>query len=124
MNSYQRVIRYDVAFEPPAPFQFELWETGLEVMENQPVRLKVKTLGLVQPDEVRLVLNNAPLVMEDRLTHFEYLLRPPLEDATFYFEANGVRSRDYNLRVLRVPLVDRFEMELEAWRICTGIPAL
>ena len=113
MNSYQRVIRYDVAFEPPAPFQFELWETGLEVMENQPFRLKVKTLGLVQPDEVRLVLNNAPLVMEDRLTHFEYLLRPPLEDATFYFEANGVRSRDYNLRVLRVPLVDRFEMELE-----------
>lgn len=113
LNSYQRVVRYDLAFEPPAPFQFELWETDLEALENQPFRLKMKTIGQVQPEEVRLVLNGTPLLMEDRLTHFEYLIRPPLEDAVFYFEANGVRSREYALRVLRVPLVDRFEMELQ-----------
>lgn len=112
LSSYQRVIQYNVAFEPPAPFRFELWDTALEALENRPVHIKIKTIGSVQPGEVRLVLNGAPFLMEDRLTHFEYLLRPPLEDASFYFEANGIRSREFTLRVLRVPVVDRFEMEL------------
>lgn len=112
LNSYQRVIRYNVAFEPPAPFRFELWETELEVLENRPVKLKVKTIGEVQPEEVRIVIDGTPLLMEDQLVHFEHSLRPPLQDATFYFEANGFRSRNFELRVLKVPVVDRFEMEL------------
>ncbi len=112
LSSYQRVIRYNVAFEPPAPFRFELWETDLEVLENRPVALKVKTPGNVQPDEVRLVINGSPFLMEDRLTYFEHILKPPLQDATFYFEANGFRSAEFELRVLKVPVIDRFEMEL------------
>ena len=112
LSSYQRVVRYNVAFEPPAPFRFELWETDLEVLENRPVALKVRTLGSVQPDEVRLVINGTSFLMEDRLTYFEHSLRPPLQDATFFFEANGFRSAEYELRVLKVPVIDRFEMEL------------
>lgn len=112
LNSYKRVVRYDVAFEAPAPFRFELWQTGLEALENKPVLIKVQTHGSVQPEEVRIVINGAPLLMEDRVSHYETTLRPPLQDATFFFEANGVRSADYELKIIKVPLVDRFEMEI------------
>lgn len=112
LNSYKRVARYNLAFESPAPFRFELVDTELEALENTPFVLKVRTAGTLQPEEVRVVINGTPLLMEDRLSHFETSLRPPLQDATFYFEANGVRSGEYQLSILKVPLIDRFEMEI------------
>ena len=113
LQSYKRVVNYRTAYEAPAPFYFELKNDSLRTLENQPYLLKVGTRGEVQPEEVRLVLDGKPLLMEDRVSHFEFQFRPPLESTTFYFEANGIRSQPYELEVVQVPVIDRFEMFLE-----------
>jgi hypothetical protein len=110
-RSYERVVKYETAFERPAPFLFELLNTELRQREDKPFVLKLRTAGAEQPGQVKLVLNGNPLIMEDRVTHFEYTFQPPLKSAEFIFEAEGITSRTYELEVLRIPVIDQFEME-------------
>ena len=112
-KSYERVVKYEMAFEPPAPFRFELLTQDLRQREDKPFVLKLTTLGEEQPSQVKLVLNGNPLIMDDLGTHFEYTFQPPLKPAEFNFEAEGISSRTYDLVVLRVPVIDKFEMELK-----------
>ncbi len=37
-GSYDRVVNYDLAYEPPAPFNFELLTTTLDVLEDNRIR--------------------------------------------------------------------------------------
>lgn len=113
LQSYQRVVNYRMAYEPPAPFRFEVVNASLESRENAAYVLKVRTIGDVQPESVVLNAGNRELLMEDKASHFEYTFRPPLETTTFYLQANGVQSPEYLLDVIRVPVIDRFRMDLE-----------
>jgi len=110
LNSYQRVVNYEMAYEAPAPFSFELLTPSLEVREDQVFELRVRTPGSVQPEQVQLVLKGNAIIMERNGGFFEYTFRPPLRSADFYFKASGVTSRPYTLQVLPVPVIDRLEM--------------
>ncbi len=110
LNSYQRVVNYEMAYQAPAPFRFELLTPSLKGREDQVFILKVRTPGIVQPDQVRLVLEGSTIIMERTGDFFEYSFRPPLKSADFYFEASEVTSGTYRLEVLPVPVIDRFEM--------------
>jgi hypothetical protein len=110
-KSYERVVKYDLAFEPPAPFRFQLLTPDLRQREDRPFVLKMTTFGEEQPEQVKLILDGNPLIMEDRGTHFEYAFQPPLNPARFNFEAAGITSQTYELEVLRTPIIDHFEME-------------
>ncbi len=110
LNSYQRVVNYEMAYQAPAPFSFELLTPSLKGREDQVFKLKVRTPGDVQPDQVRLVLEGSAIIMERTGDSFEYTFRPPLKSVDFYFEASEVTSRPYRLEVLPVPVIDRFEM--------------
>jgi hypothetical protein len=110
LKSYQRVVNYELAYEAPAPFSFELLTPSLRSREDQAFKLKVSTPGEVQPGQVRLVLQGTPIIMDHNADYFEYTFRPPLKTVDFYFEASEVRSRPYTLEVSRVPVIDRFEM--------------
>ena len=112
-RSYERVVKYEMAFEQPAPFRFELLTPQLRQREDQPFILKLRTVGDEQPGQVKLILNGNPLIMEDRVTHFEYTFQPPLKPAEFTFEAEGITSRTYDFEVLRIPIIDQFEMEFQ-----------
>ncbi len=112
INSYKRVVNYDLAYEPPAPFSFELLTADLRVREDQPFILKLRTPGEVQPDQVRLVLEGSPIIMERQGEYFQHTFQPPLQRMNFYLEAAGVSSRTYTLDVIRVPAIDGFEMVL------------
>ena len=110
-KSYERVVKYDMAFEPPAPFRFQLLTPQLRQREDRPFVLKLATYGEEQPEQMKLVLDGSPLLMEDRGSHFEYTFQPPLKPGRFNFEAAGITSQTYELEVLRVPIIDQFEME-------------
>ena len=113
MSSYRRVVNYRMAYEPPAPFSFQLMTPTLRQREDMPFVLKVGTPGEVRPDQVRLILEGTPMIMEDAGTHFEYTFRPPLKPVRFSFEAGGFSSREYALEVIKVPVIDRFEMSFK-----------
>ena len=62
-NSHNRVVHYQMAFERPAPFSFKVLNESLDVLDNEPLTLRVTTTGEVRPERVSLVYNGETLVI-------------------------------------------------------------
>ncbi|UCD60691.1 MAG: hypothetical protein JSV59_12560 [Flavobacteriaceae bacterium] len=112
-GSYERVINYDTAYEPPAPFIFKLLTGDLEVLEDSSVTLQVATEGKVQPTEVYIVVNGKELLLQKANDLYEFTFTPPLTSAEFYFKANDINSRIYELKSLKTPSIQFFEITLD-----------
>ncbi len=113
LGSYQRVINYDIAYEPPAPFQFMLLNSNMEGMENEPFMVEVRTEGSVQPDEVFIVVEGEDLLLQKQGNVYSYTFMAPIIDTNFYFRANGVGSRTYRLKSLKAPSIQYFTAILD-----------
>jgi hypothetical protein len=112
-GSYERVVNYDMAYEPPAPFVFKLLSNDLNVLENETFTALVSTEGKMRPENVHIVVNGREMLLQDNDGMFRYEFRPPLSQTDFYFVANDVRSRTYTLNVLEVPSIQDFKMVLD-----------
>ena len=53
-DSYDRMVNYKVAFEPPAPFEFFVINEHLKGIENKDFNLVVKTIGNVVPENAQI----------------------------------------------------------------------
>lgn len=112
-GSYKRVVNYNMAYEPPAPFSFELMNSDLSVYDDASYTLQVSTKGRLRPDDVFIVINDKKLLMEYKEGYYQYVFNPPHEHSLFYFMGNDVRSRDYKLSIVETPVLLDFEMELD-----------
>ncbi len=112
-RSYERVINYREAYQPPAPFQFLLMNDSLTGIENKPFTLYLKTKGTLIPEEVQLNVNGQTYFLQNTGPgNFVYTF-PGLQETTdFYFTANNIHSPTYHLNVLKVPVLTDFEMRL------------
>ncbi len=113
LGTYDRVVNYDVAYEPPAPFQFRVIAGNLSALETEEVTVKVATEGKIKPEEIRIVIDQRSFLMQNSDGVFQHTFSPPLSDAEFYFEANGYRSRTYRLEALQVPVIQDFRLVLK-----------
>ncbi|WP_265240283.1 DUF4175 family protein [Muriicola sp. Z0-33] len=111
-SSYKRVLNYDTAYEPPAPFEFRLISGDLNVLESAEYVIQVATEGKVRPENVYLMLNDKKYLLQQKNGVFQHQITPPLQSSSFYFEANGVTSRNYELNALRTPGIQNFRLEL------------
>ncbi len=111
-GSYNRVVNYDMAYEPPRPFEFQILNTDLSVLDGDPFVLRVTTEGKIRPDEMVLVTGEERLLMQNTEGVFEYTLKPPIRVSSFFLAANGTNSRVYDIRVIRTPTITNFEMHL------------
>jgi len=112
-GSADRVVNYDMAYEPPAPFHFRLLSEELKVLETESYKIEVLTEGKVQPEAVYVNLNGKQALLQKQNGRYQYTFTPPLTRTEFYFEANGVRSRPYTLEVLKTPAIQDFEVKLD-----------
>ena len=112
-GSYDRVLNFDVAYDPPAPFQFVVITGDLKALETDEVTVQVATEGNVQPAEINIVINDRSYLMQQSDNVFHYTFSPPLKDAEFYFEANGFTTRKYFLEAYSVPTIVDFVLKLE-----------
>ena len=112
-GSYKRVVNYDLAYEPPAPFAFKLLTSNLDVLEGESLTLSVMTEGRIKPEGISIVVNGQELLLQARDGFFHYVLAPPFESTGFYFVANGFRSREYFINVLAAPSIVDFDMVLD-----------
>ena len=112
-NSHQRVMHYDMAYERPAPFTFRLMNTSLEVMDNEPLTIQVKTEGDIRPDNVKMMVNGEELLMQRKGEFYEYRFEAPVPETNFYLTANGWDSRSYTINSYRTPTLVDFALELE-----------
>lgn len=113
-SSYSRVVRYDTAFEPPAPFSFIVGNEDLNAIEGKPFNLQVSTDGNVIPENAAILFNGETYYMHQIAPGlFEYTFSQPVEPIDFMFRANSVSSREYRLNVIKTPSLLDFEMLLD-----------
>ncbi|WP_313791221.1 hypothetical protein [Lacinutrix neustonica] len=112
-ESYQRVVNYQTAYEPPAPFQFFVLNEELEVVENTSFRLIIKTAGKVIPEAVQIKFNDETYYLQQQgLGSFEYVFEQLKDNLTFRLSANNVYSKPYKIRVIQAPTLLSFDMVL------------
>ncbi len=112
-GSYKRVINYDTAYEPPAPFSFRLLSGDLRVLEDQSHTVQVATEGKVKPTDVYIVVNGKEILLNKVKEFYEYTFIPPLNSTKFFFKANNIESRMYMLESLKTPSIQLFEITLD-----------
>ena len=113
-DSYERVVNYQTAYEPPAPFQFFVGNADLQALENKDFTLRVSTRGDVIPEDIQITYNNETYYLKQLGPgDFEHVFSQPKEDVDFSLFANNVTSRIYELKVVNVPTLLGFDMVLD-----------
>lgn len=113
-SSYKRVVHYDTAFEPPAPFSFIVMNDDLNAIEGKPFRLQVRTEGTTIPENASILFSGETYYMQQNGPGlFEYTFQQPVDPLDFRFKANKVSSREYLLDVVKTPSLLNFELFLD-----------
>ena len=112
-SSYKRVVNYDLAYEPPAPFSFKLLSENLDVLEGSSKIVSVATEGGIRPESMSIVVGDNEFLLQLKQGFYQYEFTQPLESVPFYFVANGFRSKEYLLNVLAAPSIVDFNMILD-----------
>lgn len=111
-NSYTRVVSYNVAFTKPSPFDFIVDVPNKVVVADVPVAIRVKTIGNVIPEEVRIVIDGMEQVLQFYGEFYEFTFVPPAGTSTFYFKGGGYSSKEYDLIAAAAPLISSLEVRV------------
>jgi Domain of unknown function (DUF4175) len=113
-DSYERVVNYKTAYEPPAPFQFFVLNESLQAIENKDFKLQVSTAGNVIPENAQIKFNGQSYFLQQVAAgDFQYTFSLPKEAVEFTLSANDVTSKPYKLTVVNTPNLVNFEMVLD-----------
>jgi hypothetical protein len=113
-DSYQRVVHYKTAYEPPAPFEFFVVNENLNAIENKDFKLVVKTAGNIIPESAQIEYNDEVYFLrQTEIGAFEYVFSQPKENIKFQLTANNVTSKPYTINVIETPSLLSFEMVLD-----------
>ena len=113
-TSYDRVVNYDTAYEPPAPFSFRLEQDNLTAIEGRDFILQIATEGKVVPQNARISFGNESYFLKQiGPGQFQYTFVNPVDDISFRIDANDVQSVPYTLKVIKTPTLEGFAMELD-----------
>ena len=113
-DSYDRVVNYNLAYEPPAPFQFSILNDSMTVREGENFTIDVRTTGRVTPEVMKIQYNGEDYFMENKNPgKFEYTFTNVTDKKSFFLSANDVISKPYELDVIAVPVLLDFEMHLK-----------
>ena len=113
-DSLKRVVNYNTAYAPPAPFEFFIMNTNLEAIENTSFTLIAKTVGKVVPESVQIAYNDEVYILnQTELGVFEYEFPQPKAPIDFKLVTVEVVSKPYRLNVLPIPVLLSFDMYLD-----------
>ncbi|EKF56780.1 hypothetical protein I215_01160 [Galbibacter marinus] len=112
-DSYKRVVDYQTAYAPPAPFEFLITNDSLKTLKGKSFTLEVETQGSRVPEDIQIVIGENRFFMEKSSTTIhQYTFVQPIEDIEFQLQATGVNSIPYQLKVIPTPSLLSFEMTL------------
>src|SRR5690606_42033485 len=99
-ESYTRMVHYNTAYEPPAPFAFQINNEVLHVEEGSSITLDITTAGSLTPETASIHFNDEMYYLKSAgQGGFQYTLQAVKQDMVFYLSANGVTSRTYEVIV-------------------------
>jgi hypothetical protein len=112
-QSLNRVVHFQDQFLPPAPFQFLVLNSNLQTEQNKDFIIRIKTEGKIVPENAMIFIGEESYFMETtKAGEFQYKIEKPISNVLFHVEANAVASSDYELKVVTVPSIANFEMQL------------
>jgi hypothetical protein len=113
-QSLNRVVNYKEQFIPPAPFAFLVLNKRLTTQEGTDFTIQVKSVGNVIPENAMIVIDDENYYMENgKAGTFQYTFSKPQKNVAFHIEANRVSSNDFELKVVEVPTISNFEMNIQ-----------
>ncbi len=119
-DSFARVVNYSQVYSPPAPFSFSILNDSLSVVEGEPFRLQIETIGNTVPENVKInFLNESYYLENSALGKFEYNFSRVQKSIKFFLEANGVTSDVYLINSIETPVINNLKMVLQ-YPIYTG----
>jgi len=112
-NSFKRIKNYDQVYEKPAPFSFVLNVDDLEVIEGDDFLLAVEVLGNEIPENVKILVGDDAYFMKQSAPgHFSYVFKNLSENQEFTLKSNNISSKTYNLKVVPVPKLINFSIDI------------
>ena len=112
-DSYVRIMHHQTPYTPPAPFHFQLQNSSLEVVEGHSLPLHIAIVGDVIPQEAMIFFEDELYFLhQESPGMFSYTFDTPSRDFTFYFEANGIRSRSYSVHIIPTPKIQHIQMHV------------
>ena len=112
-GTYERVVNYEIAFEKPAPFRFQLLSSNLTILQDESFTVQVATKGNVKPENVFIEINGQSILLQKENGFYVHTFTPPIKTTQFSFTANEVNSREYTLVALETPSIVAFTMNLK-----------
>ncbi|WP_438976959.1 DUF4175 family protein [Polaribacter sp.] len=113
-ESLERVVNHRTAYNPPAPFAFIIENKTLEVIQGKPITIVVKTVGNVTPSEAKILFNNQQYYLQNNEdTSFSYTFSDVQKPISFYVEANGIQSQEYQINVIGTPTINNISLSLD-----------
>ncbi|WP_114753906.1 hypothetical protein [Flavobacterium glaciei] len=112
-QSLNRVVHFNSAFLPPAPFKFVVLNSYLQTEQGKDFILRIKTEGNLVPENAMIFIDDESYFMESsKAGEFQFKIAKPSENILFHVEGNAISSPDYELKVITVPSIANFEMQL------------
>ena len=113
-QSTDRIVHFNRAYAPEAPFIFEIANKDLTAFYNEDFTVQVDLKGKAIPQNAYLVSRNQRLkLVPVGPGRFEYTLERVQQPMNFQVEAAGFFSDGYALKIVNRPEMTRFNVELE-----------
>ena len=112
-KSFDRVVNYNTAYLPPAPFILKLTNSDLEVIQGKPLTIYVAAEGDIIPEEAKIFYNNQEYFLQnsgDGLFH--YTFNSVDQKTDFFIESNGIQSIDYQINIIKIPTIQNLNLYL------------
>jgi len=112
-KSFSRVINYEKAYLPPAPFVFSILNNNLDVIQGKSITLEIQTKGKVVPNEAKIIFNNQQYILQNTGNGiFTYTFSDVQQPIDFYVEANAIQSKEYRIETLKTPTINTILLDL------------
>ena len=112
-KSFKRVVNHRTAYQPPAPFSFNLTTKSLQVIQGESITVAFKVIGKSIPDEAQLYYDNQNYyIQSNENASFSYTFTDLQKPVDFYVEANGVQSQWYRIQVIGTPTINGISLDL------------
>lgn len=113
-ESYDRVVNHQLVYTPPAPFSFEITNPSLDVIEGGSIQLQIKTTGDIFPEEAKILFNEEDYFLKKQGGgNFTYQFDRVVIPINFYFEANNVRSKTFEIKPIPTPKIQGINLFLK-----------
>lgn len=110
-GSTTRIIKYQQAFEPQAPFSFQLQNNSLTGYKNESLEIKLLLDGTSIPASAKVLVGDNALSMDIvKPNLFAYTFDNVRENFSIQFEAAGYKSSTYEVTILERPLLQKLQL--------------